>query len=210
VRFGELLKGVDWALGEEAEMRFRLSACFLLAASVAVSLPGCKEQAPTRSVVDADLERGREALAPFKEQLVDALMAALEEGGPQNAIHVCRDRAPAIAAELSVDGVEMGRTSHRTRNPDNAPQAWMEPLLTSYLENPENTAPRAVFIDDATIGYVEPIYVMSFCLSCHGPSVEPELLAEIRSVYPQDQAVGFKANDLRGLFWVTLPVTSGG
>ena len=162
------------------------------------------------SVSVADLERAQATLAPFKEQLVDALMGALNEGSPESAIHVCRDRAPEIAAQLSVNGVRMGRTSHKTRNPGNAPESWVEPLLAAYLENPTHTTPRAVFIDDATLGYVEPIYVMPFCLSCHGPAIEPALLEEIQSIYPQDQATGFKANDLRGLFWVTLPLSEEG
>jgi hypothetical protein len=123
----------------------------------------------------------------------------------QAAIHVCREQAPEIAVQLSVDGVRMGRTSHKTRNPANAPEPWVEPLLAAYLENPEDSKPRAVYVDASTVGYVEPIYVMSFCLSCHGPSIDPALLAEIQSVYPEDRATGFKAQDLRGLFWVTLP-----
>ena len=165
----------------------------------------CQDTAEPPAVSEADLERAQATLAPFKEQLVDELMGSLGEGEPENAIHVCRERAPEIAAQLSVGGVEMGRTSHKTRNPANAPQPWVEPLLAAYLETPTDTKPKAVYVDESTVGYVEPIYVMSFCLSCHGPSVEPELLAEIQSVYPDDQATGFKANDLRGLFWVTMP-----
>ena len=152
------------------------------------------------------MEKARNALQPLKEQLVDALTGALEEGGPENAIAVCRDEAPRIAAELSVGGVRMGRTSHKLRNPDNAPQPWVEPLLATYLEDPENPEPRAVRLDNSTIGYVEPIYAMSFCLSCHGPSIEPALQETIRSLYPEDQATGFRMNELRGLFWVTLPI----
>lgn len=164
------------------------------------------QQAPEQpQVSEVDLERAQATLAPFKEQLVGALMKSLGEGGPENAIHVCRERAPEIAAELSVGGVRMGRTSHKTRNPANAPEPWVEPLLAAYLENPTEMKPKAVYIDDATVGYVEPIYVMPFCLSCHGLRVDPELLAEIQSVYPEDKATGFKADDLRGLFWVTIP-----
>jgi hypothetical protein len=176
---------------------------------VMAGVMACQQASETTEVSEADMERARAALTPFKEELVEALMGALGEGGPETAIHVCRERAPEIAARLSVDGVQMGRTSHKTRNPSNAPQPWVEPLLAAYLEDPEETAPRAVHVNDTTVGYVEPIYVMSFCLSCHGPSVEEGLLAEIQSVYPEDQATGFKANDLRGLFWVTLPRSTG-
>lgn len=104
----------------------------------------------------------------------------------------------------------MGRTSHKTRNSANAPEPWVEPLLAAYLENPTDTKPRAVYIDDSSLGYVEPIYVMPFCLSCHGPSIDPALEEQILSIYPEDQATGFKADDLRGLFWVTLPRSDKG
>jgi hypothetical protein len=166
-------------------------------------------QGGPESVSQEHTDRAQASLAPFKEQLGDALMGALEEGQPAGAIHVCREQAPEIAARLSVEGVRMGRTSHKVRNPANAPEPWVEPLLAAYLEDPTNTEPRAVRLDDETYGYVEPISVMPFCLSCHGPSIEPELLEEIHSVYPEDQATGFKANELRGLFWVTLPLEQG-
>ena len=174
-------------------------ACVMLL----VPMLGCRSA--DEAVSQAEMDRAQETLVPFKEELVDALMGTLQDADPSEAIHVCREKAPEIAARLSVDGVRMGRTSHKTRNPANAPEPWVEPLLAAYLEDPTQTKPRAVMIDESTFGYVEPIYVMPFCLSCHGPSLEPELQATIQSLYPEDQATGFKADDLRGLFWVTLP-----
>ena len=164
-------------------------------------------QSAPEPISQAEMDRAQATLAPFKEELVDALMGSLNEGSPTESIQVCRSQAPEIAARLSVDGVRMGRTSHKTRNPANAPQPWVEPLLAEYLENPTDTRAKAVKIDESTLGYVEPIYVIPFCLSCHGPSIEPTLLDEIQSVYPEDRATDFKANDLRGLFWVTMPLS---
>lgn len=161
---------------------------------------------PPDPVSIGDIERAQMVLLPFKAQLLDALTGALEAGGPIDAIDVCRDEAPRIAGELSVDGVRMGRTSHRLRNPANAPEAWVEPLLAAYVADPSLEEPRAVRLDERTFGYVEPIQAASFCMSCHGPSVEPELLAEIRSLYPEDQATGFRVGDLRGVFWVEMPL----
>lgn len=178
----------------------------LLTAVAGLILVTCG-QAPPEPVGIADVESAQAALLPFKERLLAALTGALDEGGPVNAISVCRDEAPRIAAELSVDGVTMGRTSHRVRNPANAPEAWVEPLLAEYVEDPSLQEPRAVRLGDGTFGYVEPIRAAAFCMSCHGPSVEPELMAEIRSLYPEDQATGFKVGDLRGLFWVRLPLS---
>lgn len=161
---------------------------------------------PPEPVSIADVERAQYTLLPFKEQLMGALTGALDEGGPVDAISVCRDEAPRIAGELGVGGVTMGRTSHKLRNPANAPADWVEPLLAAYVEDPSLEEPKAVRLGDGTFGYVEPIRAASFCMSCHGPSIEPELLAEIQALYPEDQATDFKVGDLRGVFWVQLPL----
>lgn len=177
----------------------------LLTAVVALILVTCGP-APPEPVSIADIESAQFTLLPFKEQLLAALTGALEEGGPVTAITVCRDEAPRIVAELSVNGVQMGRTSHRLRNPANAPEAWVEPLLAAYVADPGLEEPKAVRLGDGTFGYVEPIKAASFCMSCHGPSVEPELLAEIQALYPEDEATEFRVGDLRGLFWVRMPL----
>lgn len=59
---------------------------------------------------------GATLLAPFKQQMKAALQAGMERG-PVDSITVCSGQAPAIARALSVDGVVMGRSSHRLRNP---------------------------------------------------------------------------------------------
>ena len=182
----------------------RPAAPLIVFSLVWLPLAGC---APPE-VPAAEIERAQAKLQPFKGELLDALMTSLEEG-PENAIAVCRERAPEIATALSVGGVTMGRTSHRLRNPANAPPAWVEPLLAAYVEDPAREEPAAVRVDEATIGYVEPIRAVSFCVSCHGPMVEPQLLETIRSLYPDDEATGFRTGDLRGLFWLTMPADDG-
>ncbi len=152
-----------------------------------------------------DMARAQENLLPFKQELKAALVGALAEGA-ENSIQVCREDAPAIAASVGEAGVTMGRTSHRLRNPDNAPESWMEPLLAAYLENPEKAEPQAVDLGGGTFGYVEPIYIESFCLSCHGITIAPEVEARIQELYPQDQARGFRVDDFRGMFWVKMPL----
>jgi hypothetical protein len=133
-----------------------------------------------------------------------ALTGALAEGGPEAAIEVCRVRAPEIAAAVSGDGVSMGRTAVRLRNRANAPKRWVDPLLAEYQAAPSDTTSRAVRLRDGKVGYVEPIHVKPLCLTCHGEDVAPQVLATLRDVYPDDQATGFRENDLRGLFWVEL------
>lgn len=156
-----------------------------------------------RTVNDAEIERARTTLQPFKKELKSALLEGLE-GGPVEAISVCREAAPEIALRHSSGGIEMGRTSHRLRNPGNKPADWVKPLLDAYA-NGGTESHRAVVLGDGRIGYVEPIYVQKPCLMCHGETVAPVIADEIARDYPEDAAVGFKEGDFRGLFWVTMP-----
>lgn len=180
----------------------RVSALGLLAAVVVVmTCSGGKQE-----VGEADVEFAQAALKPFKMELRAALLNGLE-GGPEEAVTVCSRTAYDIAFRLSRDGVEMGRTSHKLRNPKNAPAAWIEPLLADYVRG--STEPfRTVVLDGGRFGYVEPIHVKGRCLMCHGESVEQALVERIAQHYPDDQATGFADGDFRGLFWVTMPLGS--
>ena len=148
-----------------------------------------------------ELARGAELLAPLKGDLKQALMAGMQ-GGPLNAISVCKDQAPAIAASHSVEGVKIGRTSHRLRNPANLAPDWVDPILEKYLGEESDRAPVVVSLENNQEGYVEPIVIAPLCLACHGKTLEPDVLAHINEAYPEDEATGFDVGDLRGVYWV--------
>jgi hypothetical protein len=158
------------------------------------------------AVSSGDIELAQTALAPFKQQLKAALLNGLESG-PEDAITVCSRTAPEIAAHLSRNGVEMGRTSHKLRNPKNAPPDWAKELLADYAKGSRDPF-RAVVIGNGRFGYVEPVYTQKLCLMCHGASVAPALAARIAQYYPEDDATGFEEGSFRGLFWVTMPLGS--
>lgn len=144
--------------------------------------------------------RGAEILAPLKQDLKAALLAGLEKG-PEAAITVCKDQAPAIARSLSVNDVRVGRSSHRLRNPANTSPAWVESILKGYLANPAQREPALVSLAENRRGYVEPIALQPMCLVCHGETLSPGVAAKIREDYPQDRATGFAVGDLRGVYW---------
>lgn len=153
-----------------------------------------------------ETDRGAQLLAPFKRDLQQALADGLAEG-PEAAIGACRVQAPEIAARLSQDGIRVGRTSERLRNPANTAPSWVLPILSAFTDDPAERTPRAVQIGEDRLGYAEPIVVQPLCLTCHGNDLSPELEARIRELYPQDQAQGYEAGDLRGVFWVEFPQT---
>lgn len=146
------------------------------------------------------LKQGEALIKPFKKRLMDELKAALQKG-PKNAIFVCRERAPQIASELSSPTVRLGRTSHRLRNPKNAPKPWVKPYLKAYLDNPNDVTPKAIRLKGGWVGYVEPIFVSEMCLPCHGGGLETDIESALKALYPNGRAKGFKVGDFRGLFW---------
>ena len=135
------------------------------------------------------------------------MRGALATQGPEGAIEVCQVEAPRLAQRSARPDVTLGRTSHRLRNPANAPQAWMLPLLDEYRAG-EIDGPRTVDLGPRGTGYVEPIAMQPVCMTCHGDAVDPALLSTIRDRYPEDRAVGFRLGELRGLFWAVVGPTS--
>lgn len=72
----------------------------------------------------ARLDKSKAVVQEFFGKLKGELEAAMKEGGPINAIEVCNRVAPGIAQEMSSKhGMNVARTSLKTRNPDNAPDA---------------------------------------------------------------------------------------
>ncbi|MGD8609093.1 MAG: DUF3365 domain-containing protein [Myxococcales bacterium] len=146
---------------------------------------------------------GAEAIEPFKKQLKEALVTGLQEG-PVQAISVCRVQAPQLAEKSSSPSVQVGRSSNKLRNPDNAPKPWMKPFLDRYENHPDQREPAAVLVDEHTVGYVEPIFVQPLCVTCHGAHIAPDVKAKLEELYPQDQATGYAPGDFRGIFWAEL------
>jgi hypothetical protein len=147
--------------------------------------------------------RGQQALAPFKGKLRDALTGALAKG-PEQAVEVCAVEAPKLAAEASKDGVRVGRASARNRNPANAPEGWRGEAITHFqgMENPAGVFSRV--LPSGAVVVAEPILTQPMCLTCHGKQLDPALAEKIRGRYPGDQATGYEAGQLRGIFWAEV------
>lgn len=176
--------------------RLSLACCLLLL------LPGALSASQTDTALP--LQQATRLIEQFESQLKSHLMAGLQQG-PVQAIAICREQAPDIARQLSTNGITIGRTSHKLRNPGNATPAWVAPLLERYQQLSKPAAPSHVILDNGDVGYVKPIYIKPPCLTCHGQHLSPELNQQLQTLYPKDAASGFSTGDFRGLFWVRLP-----
>lgn len=176
----------------------------IVALAVAAATPAMAQTADLEALKAEAAGR----IKDFGGTLKGELQAAMEKGGPVNAISVCNDRAPAIAKAKSTDGWLIGRTSLKLRNAASRPDAWDKAALDEFEarkakgEDPAGLAKAAIVERDGgkVFRFIKAIPTEELCLNCHGGELKPEVAAALDKLYPQDKARGFKAGDLRGAF----------
>lgn len=108
----------------------------------------------------------------------------------------------------AVEGVRVGRTSARLRNPRNAAPAWARTYVEATDGRKASAVPPAVFDLGDRVGLLRPIEVRQRCLACH--AAREKLADETRSwlsrAYPHDRALGYQLGDLRGFWWAEAPL----
>ncbi|MEW6646442.1 MAG: DUF3365 domain-containing protein [Pseudomonadota bacterium] len=167
----------------------------------------------------ARVENSKAVVKEFFGKLKGELEAAMKQGGPINAIAVCNRVAPGIARELSdKHGMDVARTSLKTRNADNAPDAWETAVLKKFEErkaageNPDSIAFGEVVETDGKKEFrfmkaiIMPPEDKMPCLKCHGSNIDPAVAAKLDALYPKDMARGYKAGDVRGAFTLRQPM----
>lgn len=173
---------------------------------------------PMQAAAD-DLEaragQSRGVVKAFFGELKGELEKAMKAGGPLNAIGVCNIKAPEIAkAHSEAKGWEVGRTSLKTRNSDNAPDDWEKSVLEQFEQRKaagEDLAKMEHFeVVEADGGksfrYMKAIPTGDVCLKCHGDKLDADVVEKLDSLYPDDQARGFSKGDIRGAFTITQPM----
>lgn len=157
----------------------------------------------------------RVVIGDFAERLKAALVNEMKTNGPVGAIEVCRMTAPAIAADASArTGWEVGRTSLKTRNSDNAPDAWEREILQAFKarraagEDPAKMDAWTVVESegDRQFRYMKAIPTASLCLTCHGTDIDPSVRKALEDAYPGDKATGYSEGDVRGAFTIVQPM----
>lgn len=148
-------------------------------------------------------KEGAELLKPLKMDLMKTLKGQLSAHGPVEALESCHLQAGPITEKYAKKIVGMGRTSHKLRNPKNAPKDWVKPYLSEFVSG-KRKEPVLVKLPNGHQGYLEPIKVKGTCVICHGAKVSADLDKKISKLYPKDEAKGFKVGDFRGLFWLEI------
>ena len=188
-------------------------AMLLIAILAACSESGEEVIAPGPSYdLDVLKSKARAAIKEFGPALKTELQNAMSTGGAVAAIEMCNLTAPDIAVATGVrHELQIGRTSHRVRNPANAPDEWEAARLQEFLVAVEQGAAlktldfgAVVETDEgAVFRYMKAIPTGGLCVVCHGQELAPEVVDILGKLYPEDQARGFEVGGLRGAFTVT-------
>lgn len=156
-----------------------------------------------------NLEESRKTAQEFTQKLGTALKQQLESGGAESAIGVCKQIAPALAAEYSKNGRVVKRVSLKPRNKTlGTPDVWEARML----ERAEQSAHNGEVIAGIEFGevrdeadgrwfrYLKAIPTQQMCLQCHGQpyQIPDNVKARLAAEYPDDQAIGYSAGSIRG------------
>lgn len=174
------------------------------------------------SVVQADpVDREQAAgnvAGAFLQELSEAMTREMGKGGPLEAIKVCGELAPEIANRLSREnGWRVTRVGTRVRNPLlGMPDAWEQNILDAFAARAAKGETLAAMSHGEVVTepggqyyrFMKPIAVQPKCLLCHGaPETIPDTIkAVLKTNYPFDAAIGYKAGDLRGAVSIKQPL----
>ena len=161
--------------------------------------------------LDARLAASQAAVQQLASSLQGELMAAMQRGGPIEAIDVCHQRAAALADDVSeATGIQISRTSLKLRSPANAPDEWERNVLMQFDAQRASGVPASDLTYFEAVGegeekmfrFMRAIPTAGVCLACHGEQLSSDIQHALERWYPNDQATGYQEGDVRGAFSV--------
>jgi len=156
---------------------------------------------------DIDVQKQKMVALELKKSLAMELIVRTEKD-PSAATLFCAKNATRITKEIGQKhSVIIKRVSEKNRNPQNIPDADDQKIINEFktlLEQNKKTPEYLVVKNGDATKYYEPIYTNQLCAACHGmeDEIAKETKEQIKKLYPNDKAVGYKAGELRGLMVV--------
>lgn len=155
------------------------------------------------------LEESRKTAQAFMQTLGGTLKQQIETGGIESAIGVCKQVAPALAAQYSSDVRTVRRVSLKPRNSvQGTPDHWEKMVLEGFEQDQQAGKPPTGMevtaysesADGRWFRYMKAIPAQAMCLKCHGTAQDlPDgVKTLLKAEYPQDQATGYSAGQIRG------------
>lgn len=155
-------------------------------------------------------EIASQAVGKAKAELGKNLLNAISSKGAAYAVGFCSEKALSLTDEMSKQyNVRLKRVSDRPRNQANlANEEELAIIKTfkSHLEQKEKLSPSFRETEDEVVGYF-PIETNQMCIQCHGKKdtdIHSSVYENILKIYPEDKAVGYSENQIRGIWTVSV------
>lgn len=148
------------------------------------------------------VQKGDEISGKLLQKLGGELKSQMQNSGAVNALHFCSQNALTLTEQVGKESnVTIKRITQKNRNPINrasaSENALMEEIEASLKKGEKISQQKLVHSNR----YYKPILINNeACLKCHG-NLDPQspLAKEIKTLYPEDKALGYQMGDLRGL-----------
>lgn len=155
-------------------------------------------------------EKGMEIAKTSQQTLGKNLKAQMEKNGISGALEFCNTAAiPITDSMATVHNAKLKRVSDKPRNPNNkADEIELQHIATFKKQLAEGEEINPIYTKQGNqIEFYAPIITNGMCLVCHGtPGEELEYtnLTNIKKHYPQDKAIGYEANEVRGIWSIAF------
>ena len=152
-------------------------------------------------------EVGLEYALSTKKILGKNLMGAIQKKGTLAALEFCNIQAiPLTDSMAKVHHASIKRVSDKNRNPNNKANPEELKYIAQFkadLTAKKESKPVVIEKGDK-VQFYYPIPTNTMCLQCHGKQVKPEVQQQILKLYPNDKAMGYDENEVRGIWSITF------
>jgi hypothetical protein len=154
--------------------------------------------------------QGKAMAIATKKELGKNLMKAISERGTAGAVDFCNIKAlPITAAKEKEFNATIKRASDKPRNPLNRATSREAEVISIFKNNISVGESPEPIIDknNDKFDFYYPITTNEMCLQCHGEvckEVKSETYKTIKLKYPEDLAVGYNVNEVRGIWHITF------
>jgi cytochrome c553 len=145
-----------------------------------------------------------------KQTLGKNLMGAMQKEGVMHALEFCNVQAMPLTDSMATKHkASIKRVSDKNRNPSNTANKQELEYISFYKEivaNGEEPEP-IVMEEDEKVNFYYPIVTNDMCLKCHGTpdkQMERETYSKIKELYPNDKAIGYDVNEVRGIWSISF------
>lgn len=139
------------------------------------------------------------------------LRRAVRRGGVQEAVPYCNANAMPITQQMATKyNAKVRRISLKYRNEKNAPTPAEKRIMKQYAQDlaaGKKLKFKVTELPDGNTMFNSAIQIRSTCLKCHGTvgtDISETDYQLIKSLYPNDKAVGYKVAELRGMWSIVF------